>query len=114
MPVRIEIDERKQQNGPGRRGVDRDVVRGSAAGVEREIENQFAAGICHADSENPANDGEQRGLDQRLSHQAAARRAESDAQGGLRTVLQSAGEHEIGEVAAGYQEHTSGRDEQQL
>src|SRR6185437_6475040 len=79
--------EGKQQNGPGRRGVDGDVVRWSAAVVEREVENEFAAGVCHSDSENSADDGEQRGLNERLAHQAAARSTESDAQGGLRAIL---------------------------
>ena len=82
--------------------------------MEREIENQFAAAVGDADSENAADDGEQRGLNERFAHQPAARRTESDAQRRLRAILQSAGEHEIGKIAAGDKQHTGGCDEQQL
>ncbi len=106
--------ERKEQNGPGGRRIDRDVVRRAAAVVEREIENQCAARVRDSDSENAADDGEQGGLDERFAHQPAARRTESDAQRRLRALLQAAGEHEIGKIAAGDKQHTAGCDEQQL
>ena len=50
--------ERKEQNGPGGRRIDRDVVCGAAAVVEREIENQLAARVGDSDSENAAEEGE--------------------------------------------------------
>src|SRR5262249_14481002 len=106
--------ERKEQNGPGGRRIDRDVVRRAAAVIEREIENQFTAAVGDSNSENAADDGKQGGLNERFAHQTAARRAESDAQRRLRSVLQAAGEHEIGEIAAGDEQHTAGCDEQQL
>ena len=106
--------ERKEQNGPGGRRIDRDVVRLAAAAIEREIENQFTASVGDSDSENAADDGKQGGLNERFAHQPAARRAESDAQRRLRALLQAAGEHEIGEIAAGDKQHTAGCDEQQL
>src|SRR5262245_22670869 len=55
--------ERKEQNGPGGRRIDRDVVRRAAAVLEREIENQFTASVGDSDSENAADDGKQGGLD---------------------------------------------------
>ena len=106
--------ECKQQNGPGGRGIDRDVVRRAAAVVEREVENQFAATVGESDSKNAADGGEQSALTKRFAHEPAARRTESDAQRRLRALLQATGEHEIGKIAASDKQHTAGGDEQQL
>ncbi len=58
--------------------------------------------------------GEQGGLHQRFAHQPAARGTEGHTQRSLRALLQTAGKHEVGKIAAGDQQHTAGGDEQQL
>ena len=105
--------ERKEQNGPGRRRVDRHVVRRPAI-LEREIENQFACPYATPIPKIPPM------MASRVDSTSALRtsRPREAPRATRRDVcersLQSAGEHEIGEIAAGDKQHTCGRDEQQL
>ncbi len=62
----------------------------------------------------PPMTGEQHAFDEGLADETHVRGAHGDADGDLGAVFEAAGEHEIGEVAAGDKEDTSGCYKKQL
>ncbi len=83
------------------------------AGIERW--NQKAAEwLRQGDAERRSAEREQAALDKQLRGDAAARCSEGHADGHLALAGAGAGEHQIGEVGAGDEQHQSGDGEQEL
>ena len=105
--------QREQQDRPGWRRLDRHVVIGTAD-LEGQVHNHLRPGIGHGDAQNSSDDRQQHRFDQYAAHQPPSRSAQRDANGRLRAILQTAREHQIRQVRAGHQQHTSRGDQQQL
>ena len=86
---------------------------GVLAGVERRDE-QPAEGLRQRDAERCSAEREQAAFDEQLPQHAAARCAEGHADGHLTLPRAGAGEHQVGEVGAGDEQHQPGDGEQQL
>ena len=96
-------------SGAGRVSIGRNVVPAKASASSRR-----AAPIATSKPGDPAGDGQQNALDERLRHDLPARRADGEPQSGLPAPRDRAGEQQVRDVGAGDEEHQPAHAEENL